>query len=158
LKVDGAGAVEGLVFDDPDDADGALQHAIVDEAAAILERAHGFRESSFGADNSAAVVPVVHLESAAASCRVSIVSDREWLCRNNITKEAPSSPSPTPLNSSSTPSAKGWLMPTLTEPAHDFHDQPPLLFRERCGDGVVHISLLLARVMDEFTTRREQRP
>jgi hypothetical protein len=49
-------------------------------------------------------------------------------------------------------------MPTLTEPAHDVYDQPPLLFRERRGEGTLHISVLLARVMDEFATRREQRP
>jgi hypothetical protein len=48
LTVDADGVVEGFEFDDEDDGDGALRHAILNEAVAILERAHGVRESLFG--------------------------------------------------------------------------------------------------------------
>ena len=45
-------------------------------------------------------------------------------------------------------------MPTLTEPRVAVYDPPPPFLDDECDDGPVHISVLLARVLDNLEPRR----
>jgi hypothetical protein len=47
-------------------------------------------------------------------------------------------------------------MTIVTVPDNAVYDQPPLLVRESCGDGVLHISVLSGRVMDELAARQDE--
>ena len=58
-----------------------------------------------------------------------------------------------PVNTTSTPLPKGKLMVILTEPHSAVYD-PPLPLLDDCDDGLVHISVPLARVFDELAPRR----
>jgi hypothetical protein len=47
-------------------------------------------------------------------------------------------------------------MTTVTQTANAVYNQPPLLFRERTGDGALHVAVLLDRVMGELSEMRER--